>query len=53
MTTAEKRRLGRLVQKLPSKAVDRLAEIIKNRNPATNQNSDTIQVDFEELVNLG
>ncbi|KAH7684937.1 NET domain-containing protein [Dioscorea alata] len=49
MTIAEKRRLGRLVQKLPSKAVDRLAEIIKDRNPATNQNSDTIQVDFEEL----
>ncbi|KAM0946606.1 putative NET domain-containing protein [Dioscorea sansibarensis] len=50
MTSAEKRRLGRLIRKLPCKAIDRLAEIIKDRNPATNH--DTIQVDFEELDNV-
>ncbi|KAJ0972474.1 hypothetical protein J5N97_020433 [Dioscorea zingiberensis] len=52
MNHAEKQQLGQLIRKLPSKSIDRVAEIIKYKSPSTGHDADTIHVDLEELDNL-
>jgi Bromodomain extra-terminal - transcription regulation len=52
MTSAEKQQLGRMIQKLPEKAYDRLIEIFQSRNPFSRQNSDSVVIDLEKQVSF-
>lgn len=51
MTLTEKQQLRKLVQKLPPKNLDRIAEIIRRGKPTEAQSCDEILVDLEKEVN--
>lgn len=50
MTRAEKRQLGKQIQKLPEKAFDRVVEIVQQRNLSARHLSDDIFINLEEQV---
>ncbi|XP_042412086.1 uncharacterized protein LOC122001426 isoform X1 [Zingiber officinale] len=49
MTLAEKQQLGRKIQKLPEKALDRVVEVLQCSNSSRSSPADTISVNLEEL----
>ncbi|XP_059450128.1 uncharacterized protein LOC132181083 isoform X4 [Corylus avellana] len=51
MTLTEKQQLRKLVQKLPPKNLDRIAEIIRRGKPTEAQSCEEILVDLEKEVN--
>ena len=52
MTLGEKQQLQRLIQKMPARNLDRLAEIICRSRPTEQSSSDKIFVDLEKEVVL-
>lgn len=52
MTLGEKHKLGKLIQKLPPKNLDHVAEMIQHRNAAYTNSPDEIRVDLERQSNI-
>ncbi|XP_020414748.1 uncharacterized protein LOC18782382 isoform X4 [Prunus persica] len=52
MTLPEKHKLGKLIQKLPPKNLDCVAEMLQHRNAACINSSDEIHVDLEKQSNV-
>lgn len=52
MTLGEKHKLGKLIQKLPPKNLDHVAEMIQHRNAAYTNSPDEIHVDLERQSNI-
>lgn len=50
MSVAEKKQLQILIQKLPPKNLNRVAEIVQREKPSETQNYDEIFVDLEKKV---
>jgi len=53
MTLAEKQQLQSLIQKLPSRNLDRVVELLRRNRPAEEQSYDQIFVDLETEVLIG
>lgn len=52
MTLPEKHKLGKLIQKLPPKNLDCVAEMLQHRNAACTNSSEEIHVDLEKQSNV-
>lgn len=50
MTLPEKHKLGKLIQKLPPKNLDRVVEMIQPSNATDTNSSDEIHMDLERQV---
>lgn len=50
MTSAEKRKLWKLIQALPPKHLDHVVEIIQHSKPAESKSCDEIYVELEKEV---